>query len=533
MSSSFQKLSSMEKIGYGLGDAAANLVWRGAMFFLAFFYTDVYGLEALAVGALMLIVRMSDGVTDIIMGMVADRSNSRWGKFRPWIIFTAPALGLCMVLTYSTPDLSPAWALVYAYATYIALTLVYTMNNVPYSALMGVMTPSHVERTQLSGWRFAGAFLGGFIVAVGAPVMISVLGGDENPKQGYQYTMIIFALILVSFLCITFFTTRERVKPAEETAEKTNWANFALTMLVVSIPLLSISLFFYYQNIPTGLFFALVVIVSTIVIRKKISQPREELSDEQRDIVDLLTNRPWLILLGVGFLFMMFTGIKSAATAYYFIHYLSDGITLNNTFTWAPAWLANINPDSALLSAYLGGTMLISVIGALMTGFLVQFIGKRELFIGSLILSSLISCGVWFLGPDDVAPLFALGISAELFAAVWPVLFFSMLGDSADYSEWKNKRRATGLVYSAGTFINKTGGGFAAALVVMVLSSYGYIGTDPSTIPLAFPGMKALMSWIPGVFALTAAVLLMLYPLTRKKMADMEVELTAHRAAAA
>jgi Na+/melibiose symporter-like transporter len=131
MASPAHRLPLYEKIGYSFGDAAANLVWRGALAFLAVFYTDTFGLDALAVGALLLVVRLSDGVTDIIMGMIADRTESRWGKFRPWVLFSAPALGVFMVLTFTTPDLSPTLKLVWAYLSYIGLTLAYTMNNVP------------------------------------------------------------------------------------------------------------------------------------------------------------------------------------------------------------------------------------------------------------------------------------------------------------------------------------------------------------------------------------------------------------------
>ena len=158
------KLPFSEKVGYAVGDAAANLVWRGALAYLAVFYTDTFGITAAATAMLFLVVRLSDGVTDIIMGMIADRTQSRWGQFRPWILFSAPILGLFMVLCFSTPDLSENAKLAYAYFTYIGLTLAYTINNVPYSALMGVMTTSDTERTSLSGFRFAGAFAGGLLV---------------------------------------------------------------------------------------------------------------------------------------------------------------------------------------------------------------------------------------------------------------------------------------------------------------------------------------------------------------------------------
>ena len=522
-----QRLSMREKLGYALGDAAANLVWRGAMFFLAVFYTDVFGLSASSVALLLLLVRMSDGVTDIIMGMIADRTQSRFGKFRPWILVSTPLLGVFMVMTYSTPNLSPGAKLAYAYFSYIGLTLAYTMNNVPYSALMGVMTSDVIERASLASWRFAGAFFGGFIVAVGTPLLLDAF--RDGSGNAYQSTMFIFAVLLITLLLITFFSTRERVKspPTDTTRGQSSWLTFSINMLLAAVPLMAITLFFYYRNWPSAIFFIVSMTGATLFIKRLLNQPRAKLNETQLDIVNLLTNKPWLLLLAVGFLFMMFTGIKAGATAYYFTHYLDLG-ELQGTASM-PSWLRNLNPKNALLSAYLGATMLVSVLGALTMGALIKRIGKRELFIATLILGGGLSCPVYFLGPNDVGTVFGLGVASEFFIAMWPALFFSMLGDSADYSEWKNQRRATGLFFSAGTFINKTGGGFAGALIVMVLASYGYVGTDESSIAYALPAIRSLVSWIPATFALAAAAALYFYPLSQIKMLQIQTDLDARR----
>ncbi len=527
---SSHKISISEKIGYSLGDAAANLVWRGVLAFLAVFYTDTFGLETMAVAALLLIVRLSDGITDIIMGMIADRTETRWGKFRPWILFSAPLLGLFMVLVFSTPDLSPTGKLIYAYVTYIGLTLAYTINNVPYSALMGVITPSIQQRTILSSWRFAAAFMGGFLVMVGTPLLVKYFG-NGNEKLGYQYTMYTFALLLVTLLIITFYSTKERVKPpvAQAQAEKTNWNGFALNMLFASVPLISITLFFYYRNLISGLILLFVLAFSTLIIRKLINKPAEETTGTEKNFIDLLTNIPWAILLAVGFFFMMFNGIKIGAAAYYFKHYVSDSIAIVQYISWWPTSIINIEGKEAFLSAYFAALLTISVIAALSTGFLVRILGKKNLFIIALILGGIITSGIYFLGPEDIAMLFGLGIISEFFAALMPVLFFAMLGDTADYSEWKNNRRATGLIFSAGTFINKTGGGFAGALIVITLASYGYAGTDHSTIHMALPALKSLMSWIPALFAILAACLMFYYPLNEDKMSDIEAEMRKRR----
>lgn len=504
------KLPFSEKVGYAVGDAAANLVWRGALAYLAVFYTDTFGITAAATAMLFLVVRLSDGVTDIIMGMIADRTKSRWGKFRPWILFSAPVLGLFMVLCFSTPNFSENGKLVYAYFTYIGLTLAYTVNNVPYSALMGVMTSSDTERTSLSGFRFAGAFTGGLLVMGFLPKLVNHFG-QGNDTVGYQTTMYIFAAILVFLLVITFASTKERVTASTQSSLGLSQELKDLTknLPMIVLPLLAMSLFFYYRDIISGVFFISVLVAMRFIIKRFIQTPIEKLSSTQRDMVDLLTNKPWLILLALGFLTMMFNGVKYGVIAYYFKYYVGNEL---------------------MTGQYFIALLVVSIFGALCTNYLAKRWGKPKLFIIALLASSLFTIPFFWLEGDNITAIFVLGCCAEFFAAMLPTLYFTMLGDSADYSEWKNNRRATGLIYSAGTFVQKTGGGFAGALVLLVLAAYGYNGMDQSTIAAALPGMKLLMSWIPAAFALISALLILLYPLSNERNQQIGKELEIRRA---
>jgi len=503
------KLPFYEKVGYAMGDAAANLVWRGALAYLAVFYTDTFGLTAAAAAMLFLVVRLSDGVTDIIMGMIADRTNTPWGKFRPWIIWSTPFLALFMVLCFTTPDLSNNNKLIYAYVTYIGLTLAYTVNNVPYSALMGVMTPSDSERTSLSGFRFAGAFAGGLLVMGFLPDLVAYFGEGDDP-MGYQYTMYLFAAILIALMVITFVSTKERITPAidKTTNLKSELGDLAKNLPFIILPLLAVTLFFYYRNIYSGIFFVIVMVSMWVLIKRLIKNTPDDMSGTQRDMVDLLTNKPWLILLGMGFLTMMFNGIKYGTIAYYFKYQVGDEL---------------------MAGKYFIALLVISILGALSTSYLSNKLGKRKLFIVSLILSGLLTAAFYWVPKGNIQAIFVLGCSAEFFAAMMPTLFFTMLGDSADYSEWKNGRRATGLIYSAGTFVQKTGGGFAGALVLVVLASYGYNGMDKSTVEASLPGMQLLMSWIPAAFAFAGAALMIFYPLTSKQNQQIGDDLIQRR----
>jgi len=504
------KLPFYEKVGYAMGDAAANLVWRGALAYLAVFYTDTFGLTAAAAAMLFLVVRLSDGVTDIIMGMIADRTNTRWGKFRPWVLWSTPFLALFMVLCFTTPDLSYTSKLIYAYVTYIGLTLAYTLNNVPYSALMGVMTPSDTERTSLSGFRFAGAFAGGLLVMGFLPDLVTYFG-EGNDAMGYQYTMYLFAAILIPLMIITFVSTKERITPAIDNSVslKSELLDLSKNLPFIILPLLATTLFFYYRNIYSGIFFVIVMTSMWVLIKRLIRNTPDDMSGTQRDMVDLLTNKPWLILLGMGFLTMMFNGIKYGTVAYYFKYQVGDEL---------------------MAGKYFIALLVVSILGALCTGYLSKKLGKRKLFIISLILSGLLTAGFYWVPKSNIQAIFILGCSAEFFAAMMPTLFFTMLGDSADYSEWKNGRRATGLIYSAGTFVQKTGGGFAGALVLVVLASYGYDGMDKATIEASLPGMQLLMSWIPAAFAFVGAGLMFFYPLTSRHNQQISNELIQRRA---
>lgn len=502
------KLPLYEKVGYAMGDAGANLVWRGALAYLAVFYTDTFGISATAAALLFLVVRLSDGITDIIMGMIADRTQTRFGKFRPYILYSTPVLALFMVLCFTTPDLSTSNKLIYAYVTYIGLTLAYTVNNVPYSALMGVMTADDNERTKLSSFRFAGAFGGGLLVMSFLPDLVAFFG-QGNDAQGYQYTMYLFASLLVVLMVITFISTQERVTPSisedsHHTSLKSELFDLTKNLPFIVWPLLAVTLFFYHRGIISGIFFVFTIIAMALIIKRFINKDAASMSGSQRDMLDLLTNKPWLILLGIGFLTMMFNGIKYGVIAYYFKYLVGDEL---------------------LVGTYFFALLVVSIFGALVTGKLSQWLGKRSLFIWALVLSGALTAGFFWVPPGNVTSIFVLGCGAEFFAAMMPTLFFSMLGDSADYSEWKNKRRATGLIYSAGTFVQKTGGGFAGALVLLVLAGYGYDGMNEATIAQSLPGMNLLMSWIPAAFAFAGAALMLIYPLstnmTKKITSDL------------
>ncbi len=212
-----QRLSFTEKIGYSLGDCAANFVFQTQLIFLMSFYTDVFGIAASTAGTIFLISRLFDAVNDPLMGAIADRTSTRWGKYRPWVLITAIPFAVCFVLAYTTPDFSPTWKVVWALVTYNLLMIAYTANNIPYAALTGVITGDPDERTSLVSWRFLLAMTAAFLVQTFTPDLVDWFGGEKggtvDRAVGYQLTMVLWASVAVLFFVITFVTTRERVQP--------------------------------------------------------------------------------------------------------------------------------------------------------------------------------------------------------------------------------------------------------------------------------------------------------------------------------
>jgi GPH family glycoside/pentoside/hexuronide:cation symporter len=262
MNNTSQKLSFKEKVGYSLGDTASHFVWDMVGFWLLFFYTDIYGISAAAAGTIMLIARFWDMAIDPVIGVVSDRTNTRWGKFRPYILFGAIPYAVLAILTFTTPDFGEIGKIIYAGATYVLLMTAYAFINLPYSALGAVMTDDTYERAGLNTYRFIAGFTGQFVVTGLALTLAEYFGGGDK-AQGFQYTVFLFAALSLVFFFITFKTTRERVQP-----------------------------------------------------------PKEQKNSLKEDIGNLFKNRAWVILAIVGIVSFIMFAMQNAAIAYYFKYYL-------------------------------------------------------------------------------------------------------------------------------------------------------------------------------------------------------------------
>jgi GPH family glycoside/pentoside/hexuronide:cation symporter len=528
----FEKLSLKEKLGYGLGDGAANIAWRGVATFLFIFYTDVFGLSPVTVGVLMLVARFSDGISDVLMGVIGDRTKSKYGKFRPWILWTAIPLSVILSLLFSSPDLSSSGKIVYAYVTYIFFTLIYTANNVPYGALMAVMTGDDKERTKLGSFRMVGAFGGGMLVQ-GALLFLVAYFGNVNPSieinklDDEKYSVIVSSSEDVSNVNIktdagiaTFAWDDSALKPEDN--EATHAKSFSMeadqkyafivngeeNISEADISIIDQKRGYSNSMYVMSVFLALFMFITFYTTKERVLPPKTQKNNLKQDLKDLIANKPWLVLLGIGLLFNIYNSIKQGIVIIYFSHYLNNQL---------------------LAASFLIALMLASVAGAMITAPLGNRLGKKKLFIYALLFSGAVNSLFFFVGPDDIGAIFAIGAISEFASAIFPTLFFVMLGDAADYSEFKNGRRATGLIYSAGSFATKFGGGIAGAIIGLVLGAFHYNGQDAVAIKGSIPGIIMLMSWIPALITIVAAALMFLYPLNQKKLDEITLELNERR----
>ena len=521
------KIKLTEKIGYALGDGAANIAWRGVATFLFIFYTDVFGLSPITVGVLFLVARFSDGISDILMGIVGDRTQTKYGKFRPWILWTAIPLAVILSLLFTNPDFNDTGKIIYAYITYILFTLIYTANNIPYGALMAVMTGNDKERATLGSYRMVGAFAGGMLVQ-GALLYLVANFGNINPDIKIQETTNKTFKVEVSsnknYENVNIKTENEiakfsRTDIEDEPSKGKSFemvANKTYTFFVSGednlqasdISIINQDKGYSYAMYVMSVFLALLLLVTFFTTKERVHPPKNQKRNLKQDFKDLFANKPWVILLIVGLLFNIYNAIKQGIVVIYFTHYLSDQL---------------------LTASYLVGLMVASIFGAMSTAPLSKILGKKKLFIYALLLSGAVNSLLFFCSPENTTAIFSIGILSEFFAAIFPTLFFVMLGDVADYSEYKNNRRATGLIYSAGSFATKFGGGIAGAIIGLILGFFHYNGQDAVSIKGAIPGIIMLMSWVPAIVTVIAAILMNWYPLSQTKISEITKELDTRR----
>jgi glycoside/pentoside/hexuronide:cation symporter, GPH family len=482
MGKTANKIKLSEKIGYSLGDLAANLVFQTLITYLAFFYTDIYGLRSNDASLIILIVGLSAAfLFNPIIGVLADRTNSKWGKFRPWVLYTSVPLGVMALLAFSTPDFSYKGKIIYAAGTYTLLLLLYAANNLPYSSLSGVITGNMAERNSISSIRFVAVMFAQFFVQVFMLPIIEFAGKGDK-AAGIEIVMTWLAIIGTVMLLITFFTTRERVVPSIE-----------------------------------------------------------QKSSIKEDLSDLTRNRPWFIMLSVTILVFVTLALKGGSYVYYFDNYV-DEATLSVVISPITNFLASIgmnffgtNPLSAGFGIFNAGGIIFMLVGIGISKKLADKFGKRDVYQYGLFISTLFMLIFYFFTPYNVMFMFTSQILHGFFYGITIPILWAMIADVADYSEWKNNRRATAIIFSAMMVGLKAGLSIGGALVAWILGLYGYISREdaigqtiiqPESVA---QGAKMLISVYASIPFLLAFVLLYLYKINKAAENQIESELIARR----
>ncbi|MCK3684690.1 glycoside-pentoside-hexuronide (GPH):cation symporter [Maribellus sp. YY47] len=483
MNTTSQKVSVLEKIGYSLGDLAANLVFQTLVTFLAFFYTDIYGLKNEHASVIMLTVGLVAAfLFNPIVGAVADRTRSKWGKFRPWILFTAIPLGVIALLAFTTPNFSYKGKLIYAAGTYTLLLLAYAASNLPYSALSGVLTGDMSERNSLSSYRFAAVMFAQFFVQVFMlPIILFVGKGDK--AAGIESVMTWMAIIGSILLLITFATTRERIIPKPE-----------------------------------------------------------QKSSLKEDLSDLFRNRPWIIMLTLTVLIFITLAMKGGSYVYYFNNYV-DEASLQEFIQPILNFLSKLGLnffESDLASAGFGlfnaAGIIFSMVGIAISSKLADKFGKRDIFGVSLFIATMFVLIFIFFKPEDVRLMYGAQILHMFFYGITTPILWAMIADVADFSEWKNNRRATAIIFSAMMVGLKAGLAIGGAIVTWILGLYGYIAKDSVDAGQAIvqpesvaQGAKLLVSIYPAIPFLIGVVLLFFYEINKRKEVQIQRELELRR----
>lgn len=490
------KLTFFEKAGYSAADAAANFVFMTMVLFQLNFYTDVFGLSANAAAAVLLWPRLWDAVFDPIMGVMADRTNTRWGKFRPWILWTAVPWAVVMVLAYTTPEgWSMGMLIAYATITNTLLMTLYSMNNMPYSALGGVMTADLNERAKLNSFRFIAVNIAQFAVGGFTLPLVAKFAVGHDRQHGWQMTMTIWAVLCLVLFFFTFFSTRERIKPVQEVK-----------------------------------------------------------SSPKQDFADLLKNSPWMAMVAMTLVHFAILSYRGGALYNYYHHYADRaamfsfveklGLTgpgagsgdlldfIGYRVHGTAADLATSNVADVFNSIINVTGTLITIAVILLSPSLAQKFGKKAVAIVGFGLSTLNAAAFYTLGPSDTTGMFVLTLVGAIVYAPTIPLVWAIYADVADYSEWQTGRRFTGMVFASIGFALKSGLalGSAGFLWIMV-GFFDYETTAPSSAD-AIAGYRASSSLVVAVLFAICTVLLVTYKLGKQLTQTIADELAARREAA-
>ncbi len=465
------RLTVLEKIGFGAGDMAVNVVWSSMALILTFFYTDIYGLKASDIALLMLLPRLIDAFADVAMGMITDKHVSRMGRYRPYLLLLSVPFGLSVMLVYTTPDLAYSGKLMWAYVTYIVMMLVFTSVTIPYISLISVLTDNPQERLSANGYRLFFAKVAAFLVTIIVPLM-AARWGVNHLARGYQISMALMAGMATLLFLFCFFTTTERVKHQVE--EKP----------------LSLQLRLLFKN-DQWVVLALVCVIATI-----------------------------------GYV------IRGSLGAYYAKYFLYNNLPANqgalshflSTRSFLGGWSSTSTGDAVLLSNFLTAGVVASIVAMVASTWITKRFCKVSLFRWSQIITAVLSVILYLaVKPGDVVPAFILYFLVCFVVDLQAPVFWSAIAEAVDYGHVKSGKRVAGISFGGISFCQKMGMSLGGGAVGVLLTLYHYV---PNQAQSAFTltGIALSLSAIPGVFHLVTGFLMYKYRITDKYYNDLMSE---------
>lgn len=475
---SIDKVTLREKIGYGFGDMASSMFWKIFGMYSLFFYTDVFGITAAAAGTMFLIARVWDSFFDLFVGILADRTKTRWGRYRPYILWFAIPFSVMGVITFFVPDFGATGKLVYAYITYSAMMIIYSLVNVPYASLLGVMSANPQERNILSSYRMSFAFIGSFIAFMLLQPLI----------DGYAEA---------------FGTDGSRIQEAiERTAETTvSTSPIGWTLAVATIGVVCTVLFFLCFK----------------WTRERVEPVnKEENTSVKQDLKNLFRNAPWWILVVTGLAALLFNAVRDGVAIYYFRDYVRVAYKMPLT-----GW------DMTTIYFLVG--QAANLVGVILAPGLSARYGKRETYMIAMLIAAILSV-VFFFIPNQLEWILLLQILISICAGYVLPLLWSMFSDIVDYQELRTSRRTSGLIFSSSSMSQKLGWALGAALTGWILFLFKYSPDIAEQSAQTILGERLMISLIPAACCFLAFIGMFFYPLTEKRVKETADELEKRRA---
>ena len=471
---STNKVTLKEKVGYGFGDMASSMFWKIFGMYSLFFYTDVFGISAAAAGTMFLVARLWDSFFDLFVGIMADRTKTRWGKYRPYILWFAIPFTIMGIITFFVPDLGQSGKLIYAYITYSLMMIVYSLINVPYASLLGVMSTDPNERNILSSYRMSFAFIGSFITFMLLQPLIDMYAKAFDSKDVEQIHNTVEASVSTSPI---------------------GW-----TLGVATIGVLCTVLFF----------------VCFKWTRERVEPVNvEEDVSVKHDLKNLFKNAPWWILVGTGLAALLFNAVRDGVAIYYFRDYVQ--VAYRMPFT---GW------DIATIYFLIG--QAANLVGVVCAPAISTKYGKKKTYMIAMGLAAILSVAFFFI-PNQLGWILVLQILISVCAGYVLPLLWSMFADIVDYQELKTNRRTSGLIFSSSSMSQKLGWALGAALTGWILFIFKYNPDIVQQSSETLFGEKMMISLIPAACCIIAFFGMMAYPLTEKKVQEVTEELERRR----